>query len=592
VINIRNFAIIAHIDAGKSTLADRLLEATNTIDARLMHDQLLDSNPIERSRGITIKMAPVSMHYRLADNQYLLNLIDTPGHVDFNYEVERALQACEGAILLIDATKGVQAQTVANLRLAQNLNLDIVPAINKIDAVLADVPAAINQTKLLLPALAPLQISAKTGQGIGELIKRVIDSIRPSAINLGKPFRAFVFNSTFDQHLGVIAFVKICEGTLLPNQELTFMSSHRRFRPTEFGVFTPSREPKDSLSSGEVGYIVTNFKDIREVGVGDTICHYPQPINLTSLPGYRRVHPNLFLDIFLVNGLYKELSDAMGKLRLSDSSLEIRPISSPALGQGLRVGFLGLLHAEVTSERLQQEFRLDIITTSPSVEYKVISSNGEERFIANPADFDPASHIGTIYEPMAKTTIIAPSSYLGDIFSVCEHLRGDLIDVSYLDQLANVVYSMPLIEVITALHDSLKSSTSGYASVDYQIDSWREVNLTKLTVLLNGVEVTPLSILISSDQSQSKARLLADKLAQSIPRQQIEVAVQVTANHQIIARRTIKAFRKDVTAKLHGGDRTRRMKLLEKQKRGKQRMRQFGKVSLPPQTFLSILKLN
>ena len=581
---IRNFSIIAHIDAGKSTLADRLLEITGTVSKRDMQEQLLDSNPIERERGITIKMAPVTMQYQ----GNILNLIDTPGHVDFNYEVERALQACEGAVLLIDATKGVQAQTVANYHLAKNLKLTIIPAINKIDADLADVNSCIRQVNQLLPGIEPLQISAKTGSGIPSLLSEIITKI-PSPPTAPEPLQALIFNSLYHSHLGVIAFVRVFSGSLNKGDNLRFISNNKNFLPSEIGIFTPARTATPNLTAGTVGYIITGLKDIREVLVGDTITlsHQSSP----ALPGFRHIKPNVYFDIFPVdNSRYKDLLDAVAKLKLNDASLDTKSIKSLVLGQGTRIGFLGLLHAEVASERLEREFDLPVITTSPSVEYQAELRTGETLSFTTPNDFPDPALIRVTKEPLAKVRLVTPPLYVGKVMEVCQDLRGELQNMSYLDQLVELEYHLPLIEVITSLHDQIKSASSGFASLDYEVVSWQESELVKLTVLLNHEEAAPLAIIVPKVQAEYRARQLAARLKDAIPRQQFEIPIQVAIGATVVARETVKAFRKDVTAKLYGGDRTRRLKLLEKQKKGKARMKQIGKVSLPQEAFLAALR--
>jgi GTP-binding protein LepA len=585
--NIRNFSIIAHIDAGKSTLADRLLEITGTVSSRLMKEQLLDSNPIERERGITIKLAPVTMKYQ----DYTLNLIDTPGHVDFNYEVERALQACEAAILLVDATKGVQAQTIANLRLAKKQNLKIIPAINKIDSSLSDVSASTKQLQSLLGGdyVDPMLISAKTGQGVTELLNRVIDVCPPPSIK-NDQLKALVFNSIYHPHLGAIAFVRLLQGAITKNTPLKFLSSDIKFSPVEFGTFTPGRTPQETLSSGQVGYLVTGFKDIRLIKVGDTITSN-QSDSVKALPGYREIKPNVYQDIFPTdNSKYHDLLDALEKLKLNDSSLTTEPTSSLVLGQGVKVGFLGLLHAEVVIERLEREFAVSVVGISPTVEYQAVLKSGKTISFSSASNFPDPSQTQKTLEPFASVQVITPEEYLGSVMNLCQNLRGQLIEMTYLDKLVQISYLLPLIEVITSLHDSLKSVSSGFASLDYQLSGWQESKLTKLSVLLNRDEFEPFSLICVEEQAQEKAKKLASRLKDAIPRQQFEVPIQVALGGKIIARETVKAFRKDVTAKLYGGDATRRKKLLEKQKKGKKRMKQFGSVQLPQEAFLATIR--
>ena len=583
----RNFSIIAHIDAGKSTLADRMLEITGTVQKDKIVPQLLDSNPIERERGITIKLAPVTMNYK----GYILNLIDTPGHVDFNYEVERALEACDGAILLVDATKGVQAQTVANLRLAKNLGLTIIPVINKIDAPLADVAASVRQIKQLLNITQePLMVSAKTGEGVAELLDKVISDL-PEPKTEDNVLKALVFNSVFDIHLGVIAFIRIISGSLQKGDKLEFLNSGQTLFASEIGVFSPQRQEKSVITAGNVGYIITGLKDIRRILVGDTLCLASQSKEVTPLPGFRHIHPNVYLDMYPADGSqYRDLVDALEKLKLNDSALTTQGINSPILGQGVKVGFLGLLHSEVVGERLDREFNLPVIAVSPSVEYKVRLRNGTETIFSSAADFPDPAVIAQGYEPMAAVKIVVTDQYVGAVMQLCQDLRGSMVNVSYRDQLVEIDYFLPLIEVITALHDSLKSASSGFASLDYELAGWQEADLVRLDVLLNHEIFTPMSIITVKEKANFKAKAIAEKLKEAIPRQQFEIPIQVAIGGQVIARETIKAYRKDVDAKLHGGDFTRNLKLLNKQKKGKARMKQFGKVQLPQSAFLAVVK--
>ena len=575
-----------------------MLEITGTVQADKITPQLLDSNPIERERGITIKLAPVAMSHK----GYTLNLIDTPGHVDFNYEVERALQACEGALLLVDATKGVQAQTVANLRLAKNLGLTIIPVVNKIDAPLADTPAAIRQLKQLLNIITePFLVSAKTGEGVKNLLDHIISDLPGPSLRGAKrrgnltpsdtPFQALVFNSTFDTHLGVIAFVKIVSGDLHHGDKLEFLNSGQSLTASEIGIFSPGRTEKKIITSGNVGYIITGLKDIRRVLVGDTLCLSTQIKQVSPIPGFRKIHPNVFLDLYPAEGSqYRDLVDALEKLKLNDSSLTTQGINSPILGQGVKVGFLGMLHAEVVGERLEREFGLPVISVSPSVEYKVQLRSGEEKCFSSPADFPDPAVITKSYEPMAAVNIVVTSPYVGAVMELCQDLRGSLVNVSYLDELVEIDYFLPLIEVITTLHDSLKSVSQGFASMDYELSGWQEAELVKLDVLLNHELFTPMSVITVKEKAYYKGKRISEKLKEAIPRQQFEIPIQVAIGGQIIARETIKAYRKDVDAKLHGGDFTRNLKLLSKQKKGKARMKQFGRVSVPQEAFLAIAK--
>ena len=601
--NIRNIAVIAHVDHGKTTLIDALLKQTHVFrdnEKEMSQHQILDTNDLERERGITIKLAPVTMTFLLPKPlhsifpypEYLLNLIDTPGHVDFNYEVERALQACEGAVLLIDATKGVQAQTVSNLYLASQLGLTIIPAINKIDANLADVASSTRQIEQLLGKDKQiLHISAKTGEGVERLLTEIIKLTPPPKALSDQVLKASIFNSVYHPHLGVIAFIRVFSGSLKDRDKLVMLSNHQTIVPTEIGIFTPKRSPQKALSTGSVGYLVTGLKDIRQIQVGDTVTQFSTP-NTSPLLGFRQVRPNVYLDIFPVdNSLYLDLVDAIEKLKLNDAALKTNLINSPVLGQGIKVGFLGLLHSEVVTERLQREFQIPVIAVSPSVEYKATLKSGQEFIFSSPIDFPDPSIINTTAEPVANVRIIVPESYLGAVMQLCQNLRGALNNMTYLDQLVQLDYDMPLIEVISSLHDQLKSVSSGFASLEYHPAGWRIEELVRLNVLLNFEEFPPLSLICLKSQAFSKAQKLASKLKESIPRQQFEIPIQVTIGGKIIARETVKAFRKDVTSKLYGGDRTRRLKLLEKQKKGKERMKQFGKVQIPQEAFLSSIKI-
>jgi GTP-binding protein LepA len=585
---IRNFSIIAHIDAGKSTLADRIMEITGAIAKDKLQPQMLDSNPIERERGITIKLAPVTLSYQ----GHTLNLIDTPGHVDFNYEVERALQACETAILLVDATKGVQAQTVANYHLAKKANLDVIPVVNKIDAPLADTPASIRQLKTMLGQdTDPLLISAKTGEGVSELLDCLISHAKPPQIPGSDNLSLFVFNSTYDSHLGVIAFVKVITGSLRASDKLIFKNSGQAITVAELGIFSPHRQSQKALDSGQVGYIITGLKDIRKVLIGDTLCLPSQSKLVPAEPGFRRVLPNVYLDLYPSDGSqYQDLVDAVEKLKLNDSSLTTSGVNSPILGLGVKVGFLGLLHSEVVIERLSREFDLSVLAVSPSVEYKIKLRNQDEKVISSAQDFPDPSQIESGFEPVADIRVVVTQEYLGAVMQLCQELRAEMVNMSYIDELVEVDYKMPLVEVITSLHDSLKSVSSGFASVDYQISGWQRANLVRLDVMLNHEVYTPFSIITVQEKMLTKAKSIAQKLKDSIPRHQFPVPVQVAVGGQIIAREDIRPFRKDVESKLHGGDFTRNLKLLQKQKKGKARMKQFGKVQLPPTAFLAIVK--
>ncbi len=595
--HLRNFAIIAHIDAGKSTLADRFLELT-TKKLKLNKQQFLDSNPIEQERGITIKLAPITMFYTFSKSKYTLNLIDTPGHADFSYEVERALSACEGAILLIDATKGIQAQTLSHLRLAQKLGLKVIPAINKIDSPLADLNSAQAQLAKLLPRLPVSLISAKTNQGVSKLLGRVIKEIPPPS-SPAQPLQLLIFNSTYDTHLGAIAFIKVVSGSLNNKQVLHSKATNIDILPKELGIFMLggnsltstkiTRKQKDSLSPGSVGFIATGLKDIRKLQIGDTLIAKNKNNLTPALAGFHKLQSNVFLNLFPQNRENcSKLSDSLNKLRLSDSALNIEPISSSLLGNGFRVGFLGILHADVSIERLRREFALSVLTSSPTVEYRFLLNDASIVNVTSPEQFPDPSVITSSQEPLAKVNILSPKNYLGNVMKLAQQFRGKFKNLSYIDQIVRLTYHMPLIEVVSSFYESLKSISSGFASLDYKPLGWMDTDLLKLSVFLNHQEIPQLAVITTRLQAQAKARSLAKKLAKIIPRHQFEIPIQVAVGSKILARQTIKAFRKDVTAKLYGGDATRRMKLLQKQKKGKKRMKAFGKVKIPSNAFISI----
>lgn len=581
---IRNFAVIAHIDHGKTTLTDRLIEIV-TPNNRKSQTRLLDSHPIEQERGITIKLAPITLSYTHQSSPYYLNLIDTPGHIDFNYEVERSLAACEGALLLVDATQGVQAQTLGNLHLARQQNLTIIPVINKIDLPQAQPEAVIKSLKQLVPeSIQPILLSAKTGQGVSQLPATIINSIPSPSGNTNAPLRALVFNSVFHPHLGVVAFIKVVDGSL-SSSRLFLTQTNQSFTPQEIGIFTPNMTATSTLETGQVGYVATGLKNIHSVKVGDTLTndgHVPTP-----LPGYRTIKPNLFLDIYPTDSSqYKALVTAVEKIKLHDSALTTSPTDSPSMGHGLQVGFLGLLHADIFRERLDRDFNLSATLASPSVQYRVLTTSGESLDITRASDFPDPTTIKQSLEPMAQVTIITPPDYLGNLINLLEELRGVMVNTEYLDtNTVKLSYRLPLIEVITKLHDSVKSISSGYASVDYRLDGYQATDLVRLDVFLNHVIIEPLSRIEVKSKSSNTARRLATQLKDTVPRHQFEIPIQVQVGGTIIARETVKAFRKDVTAKLYGGDRTRRLKLLEKQKKGKAKMKSFGQVNLPPEVF-------
>ena len=596
--NIRNFSIIAHIDHGKTTLTDRLLEATGTV-AIGGTIRLMDSNPIEIERGITIKLAPVRMIYDLRPTTYILNLIDTPGHVDFSYEVSRALHACEGAVLVVDATKGIQAQTIANYDKAKEAGLTIIPFINKIDMPAAEPDRVATE---LVETLGFKQEdilfgSAKSGTGVTELLDAIIARI-PAPRNEAKipseveGLRALIFNSTFDTHKGVIAFVKVISGEINKSNRdnLMLYATREKLSPLEIGFFSPDMRASDHIAVGEVGYIATGHKDIRSVTIGDTLTTVGAQI--TPVEGYQRPQAMVFMDIYPIDaGDYRNLVDALGKLALNDASLAYHAASSPALGHGFRVGFLGILHAEIVTERLSREFEVQVVNTAPSVPYKMILRNGENLEISSPADWPSPEAIASIEEPMVTLTIYTPEPYVGGIMELTQNKRAELIDMQYVAGRVRLNYLMPLSELITNFYDRLKSVSSGYASVQYDHAGYSGVDAAKIDILLNGEPAEALSFVSPRYSAESRARVLVDKLAEVIPRSLIEVAIQAAIGGKIIARSTVKAFRKDVTAKLHGGDMTRNRKLLEKQKKGKKKMKQLGSVSVPQEAFTEILKI-
>jgi GTP-binding protein LepA len=547
----------------------------------------MDSNPIEQERGITIKLAPVTMKYELDGEHYQLNLIDTPGHIDFNYEVERSLAACEGALLLVDATKGVQAQTITNLRLAVKQGLKVIPIINKIDAQ----AAMVDETALDLLSLFPeadnfISISAKTGLNVPQVLESVVKDIPAPGGVEDKPLRALIFNSFFHPHLGAVAFIRVVDGEVKDGRKLVLKQHGVSFLPRQIGLFTPSLTPTDSLRAGQVGYIATGFKDLSDLKVGDTIVIDELKEQCEALPGYREIKPHVYLDIFPDDASeYNALLVAMDKLKLNDAALKVSPAVSAMLGNGLRVGFLGLLHSDIVKERLEREFNLAVVTTTPSVEYLVTLTTGEQIKVSQASEFPESTFVKQVLEPICKVIIVSPKDYLGAIIQSLEKRRGNMVDTQYLANTVQVIYEMPLIEVITDLHDVLKSISQGFATLDYELIGHKEVDVVKLTVKLNNNDIAALTTLVVREQADYRARRLAEHLKNTIPRHQFEVPIQVCIGGAVIARETVKAFRKDVTAKLYGGDVTRRMKLLEKQKKGKKRMKSFGNVEIPPEAF-------
>jgi GTP-binding protein LepA len=594
--NIRNFAIIAHVDHGKSTLADRMLEITGTVSARLMKDQILDSNPIERERGITIKLAPVRMNYLLQDTRYTLNLIDTPGHVDFTYEVNRSLAACEGAILLVDATQGVQAQTLAHYHEAKKLNLTIIPVVNKIDVATADISGSINQMETIFGFRAEeiLHVSGKTGQGVTELLQEIINKIPSPQGSSDLPLRALVFNSNFDIHLGVLAWIRLIDGKVKIQDKLQFLNTKGQATAIEIGVFTPKREVVSELRAGEVGYVVTNLRDLSQLQVGDTTTHFPLPVaDIKPLPGYQPIKPVVFVSFYPTDGEnISVLRDALDKLHLQDSALEYSAEFSPALGNGFRVGLLGLLHADIVQERLEREFNLSLIAAAPSVSYQILTKNNQTFIISKAVDLPDPSAILEIREPIIRLSVFVPETYVGSVIQLCHEHRGNLINMEYLGQLIHLQYHLPLSELIRGFYDRLKSVSQGFATLDYELIGYESSDLVKLDILISSEKIDALSQIIPSSQANDIARDLVERLKNLIPRQQYEITIQAGIGSHILARADVKAFRKDVIAKLSGGDQTRKDKLLKKQKKGKARMKRVGKIDLPQEVFLSILKSN
>ena len=593
---IRNFCIIAHIDHGKSTLADRLIERTKTVAARDMENRLLDSMDIERERGITIKLTPVRMRYIANDgNEYILNLIDTPGHVDFTYEVSRSLAACEGAILVVDASQGIEAQTLANVYLALENNLEIIPVINKIDLPSADpekVKKEIEDVIGLDASDAPL-ISAKEGLNIDKVLDAVIKKIPAPKTDPDKPLKALIFDSFYDNYKGAICFCRIVDGTVKAGDKIKMFVSDKVFEVTEVGVFSPKLIAKDILTSGDVGYIAASIKTVKDVNVGDTITNANKPCQ-SALAGYKKVLPMVFCGIYPTDGAkYNDLKDALDKLNLNDSSLIYDHEVSNALGFGFRCGFLGLLHMEIIQERLEREFDLDIITTAPSVSYNVVKADGTVLKIDNPTHLPNLTEVAYLEEPMVNCNIYSPPEYLGQIMDLCQDKRGVYIDMVYLDKSrVKLHYKMPLNEIIYDFFDGLKSRTRGYASLDYEICGYEKGDLVKLDILLNGDICDALSIIVHRDKAYARGRAVCEKLKDVIPRQMFEIPVQAAIGGKVIARETVKAVRKDVLAKCYGGDISRKRKLLEKQKEGKKRMRQIGTVEIPSEAFMSILKID
>ena len=595
--HIRNFSIIAHIDHGKSTLADRLLEKCDAVPLREMESQLLDNMDLERERGITIKARAVKLNYKAQDGEiYELNLIDTPGHVDFNYEVSRSLAACEGAVLVVDASQGVEAQTLANTYLALEHNLEILPVFNKIDLPSADPKRAKEEVENIigLPAMDAPEISAKMGINIDAVLEDIVKNVPPPAGDITAPLRALIFDSQYDSYRGVIVYVRLMEGSIRPGQSVKMMASRAVYQVLECGHLLPlGMEPVSELEAGEVGYFTASIKTVSDTRVGDTVTEAARPA-AEPLPGYRPVQPMVYCGIYTEDGSkYPDLRDALEKLQLNDASLHFEPESSAALGFGFRCGFLGMLHMEVIQERLEREFDLDLVTTLPSVIYEVKKTDGTMVRVDNPHNYpDPAS-IAEAEEPFVKVSVITPQEYVGNIMPLCQNRRGEFKDMQYLDtNLVELHYHMPLNEIIYDFFDTLKASTKGYASLDYELDGYRVSDLVKVDILLNGDQVDALSFIAHRDKAYPRARKLCEKLKDNIPRQLFEIPVQAAIGGRVIARETVKAMRKDVLAKCYGGDVTRKKKLLEKQKEGKKKMRSLGTVQMPTEAFLAVLKLD
>ncbi len=594
--NIRYFCIIAHIDHGKSTLADRLIEMTGQVAERDMEQQLLDSMDLERERGITIKLTPVRMLYKAKDGkEYIFNLIDTPGHVDFTYEVSRSLKACEGAILIVDASQGIQAQTLANVYLALDSNLEIMPVINKIDLPSADIESSAKEIEdvIGLDGTNAPKISAKTGVNIEEVLERIVTDIPAPKGDDNAPLKALIFDSYYDNFKGVILFVRIVDGVVKPGTKIKTFMSDKEFDVVEVGTFNPELRPKQSLDSGEVGYIAASIKSISDIEVGDTVFDVNNPTK-EPLPGYKKAQPVVFSGIYPLDGSkFNDLKEALLKLKLNDASLTFEPDHSTALGFGFRCGFLGLLHMEIIQERLEREFGLDIITTAPSVSYIVHKTDGEVFTVENPTKLPPAVEIEYMEEPVIKASIYTPPDYVGAIMELCQEKRCVFEDMVYIDsKRVKLNYELPLNEIVFDFFDGLKSRTRGYASFDYEVSGYKRSELVKLDMLLNGDICDALSLIVHKDKAYARGRAIAEKLKDVIPRQMFEIPVQAAVGGKIIARETVKALRKDVLAKCYGGDITRKKKLLEKQKEGKKKMRKLGSVEIPSEAFMSILKID
>ncbi|SDJ69408.1 translation elongation factor 4 [Alkalibacterium thalassium] len=593
---IRNFSIIAHIDHGKSTLADRILQLTHTVADREMQDQLLDSMDLERERGITIKLNTVEVQYQAKDGEtYILHLIDTPGHVDFTYEVSRSLAACEGAILVVDAAQGVEAQTLANVYLALDNELEILPIINKIDLPAADPERVRKEIEDIigLDASEAVPASAKSGIGIEEILEQIVEKVPAPEGDIDNPLKALIFDSAYDAYRGVVLNIRVMDGTLKKGDTIQLMSNGKKFEVTEVGVHSPKPVERDALMVGDVGYVTANIKTVKDTQVGDTLTLANNPTD-KPLPGYREMVPMVFCGMYPTDSSrYEDLREALERLQLNDAALKFEAETSQALGFGFRCGFLGMLHMDVIQERLEREFNLDLITTAPSVIYHINKTDGEQITVSNPADMPEPQEIESVEEPYVKATITVPNDYVGAVMEIAQRKRGDFITMEYLDDIrVNVMYYMPLSEIVYDFFDRLKSSTKGYASLDYQEAGYRVSNLVKMDILIHGEKVDALSFIVHKDFAYARGRSVVEQLKQTIPRQQFEIPIQAAIGQNIVSRSTVKAYRKDVTAKLYGGDVTRRQKLLKKQKAGKKRMKNVGNVEIPQEAFMSVLNLD
>ncbi|MDR4889005.1 translation elongation factor 4 [Fredinandcohnia sp. QZ13] len=593
---IRNFSIIAHIDHGKSTLADRILEKTNALTHREMKEQLLDSMDLERERGITIKLNAVQLKFKAKDGEeYIFHLIDTPGHVDFTYEVSRSLAACEGAVLVVDAAQGIEAQTLANVYLALDNDLEILPVINKIDLPSAD-PERVRQEiedVIGLDASEAVLASAKAGIGIEDILEQVVDKVPAPQGDPEAPLQALIFDSVYDPYRGVVAYIRIVEGTVKPGDKIKMMATGKEFEVIEVGVFTPRATLQDELTVGDVGFLTASIKHVGDTRVGDTITNAKNGVT-TPLPGYRRLNPMVYCGLYPIDtAKYNDLREALEKLELNDAALQFEPETSQALGFGFRCGFLGLLHMEIIQERIEREFKIDLITTAPSVIYDVFLTDGTDLKIDNPSDMPDPQKIDRIEEPYVKATMMVPNDYVGAVMELCQGKRGIFIDMQYLDEKrVSIVYEIPLAEIVYDFFDQLKSSTKGYASFDYELIGYKPSKLVKMDILLNAEKVDALSFIVHKDTAYERGKIIVEKLKELIPRQQFEVPVQAAIGQKIIARSTIKAIRKNVLAKCYGGDISRKRKLLEKQKEGKKRMKQVGSVEVPQEAFMAVLKMD